>query len=117
MTDAGCGHIKLKNTETGELWCRKCDTREPKPVEPVRPERACPSCGALPVDMHFRIDETVWCLFCDWEGHEDATLVCSDPCDCEDNCQCCMEPECPRHGHGAPFAYHVWTKTEAGDWV
>lgn len=34
-------------------------------------ERFCPKCGAGYEDMVFRIDETVWCLACDWEGHED----------------------------------------------
>ena len=35
----------------------------------------CPKCGATEADMKFRIDETVWCLACDWEGHEDDTVV------------------------------------------
>ncbi len=35
--------------------------------------RTCPKCGATEADMIFRIDETVWCLACDWEGHEDET--------------------------------------------
>lgn len=37
--------------------------------------RLCPKCGATDADMKFRIDETVWCLACDWEGHEDDTIT------------------------------------------
>lgn len=37
--------------------------------------RLCPKCGATDADMKFRIDETVWCLFCDWEGHEDDVIT------------------------------------------
>lgn len=33
-------------------------------------ERICPNCGDAE-DLHFNIDDTVWCLACDWEGHED----------------------------------------------
>ncbi len=36
--------------------------------------RTCPVCGATEADMSFRIDETVWCLACDWKGHEDDVL-------------------------------------------
>lgn len=32
--------------------------------------QACPRCGDAE-DLHFRIDDTVWCLACDWDGHED----------------------------------------------
>ncbi len=37
--------------------------------------RLCPKCGTTDADMQFRIDETVWCLFCDWEGHEDDVIT------------------------------------------
>lgn len=38
-------------------------------------ERYCPKCGSGVEEMVFRIDETVWCLYCDWEGHEDETQL------------------------------------------
>jgi len=59
--------LKDSQLDKESLSCRDEDTRR------------CPACGGPGEDIVFRIDETADCYACNWVGHEDETMIQSQP--------------------------------------